>query len=69
MRAFFGEIADAAVRHAEPKCRLPLPSPVCADVCERIWLHGQKVRQFNQYIFEHSDIIASRSEKLTKKLH
>ena len=33
--------------------------------CKRIWLYGRVVAQFNQSVFERSDVIASRSKTLT----
>ena len=33
--------------------------------CKRIWLYGRLVAQFNQSVFERSDVIASRSKALT----
>ena len=35
--------------------------------CKRYWLFGRKVEEFNQYIFDRSDVIASRSESATWK--
>jgi len=33
--------------------------------CKRIWLYGRLIAQFNQSLFERSDVIASRSKNLT----
>ena len=49
--------------------------PIASDValflkktsrCRRVWLYNRKIREFNEYIFERSDAIASRSEAITK---
>ena len=36
--------------------------------CKRYWLFGRQVEEFNQYVLNRSEVIASRSESLTLRL-